>query len=109
MSVAQREVADCFRIAVRGGPKREPIRGLTLQLATEHHDHILRSLGNINLLVESQIDLVERAKKAYGDGSNGLIFQQRLLQQLLDIQSNQSLSRQAIAHQVLDVLINLDI
>ena len=106
---SKNEVADCFRLAVRGGPTKERFRGLTLQLETSHHDRILNTLTNIDVLIESQRSLVERAMSLYGANSRGLAEETEMLNTLTKLKNEcGQLSKKEIAHKALDILIKFD-
>lgn len=102
-------VADCFRLAYKGGPERESWRGMTLWGHTQYLDDAMAQLADINSLVAAQAALVERSLRIYGERSKGYHQNREALVALQQIQTQaMGLPRKEIAHRVLDVLVDFE-
>lgn len=94
---------DCFYLAVMGGKEQCSWRGMTLQMEAEWFDYVLTRSLNLDMVIDSQIEIVQRARKIYN--KTAIAQEEALLQRL---ESLRELSVKEQRHALLDLMMETE-
>lgn len=90
---------DCFYLAVMGGKEQCSWRGMTLQMEADWFDRVLTRTLNLDMVIDCQKELVERARKIYN--KTAIAHEEKLLNEL---ESMRTLSVKEQRHALLDLM-----